>query len=361
MGSSGIAYDARMSLGQYRGMGRFLRFLIAGRETQLLGLCASGESDESLHLVADGSSFYPVWEQWDLPRLIKAHNVDTFLAPYNTAPLRLPSSVRLVLVVHDLIYMERLPLSRSVYQNIGRWYRRLVVPRAIRRADVVVTVSIYTAQQISSRFGLDSGKIHVIPNTLGGEWFLGERKHRESEHYVLVVAGEAPSKNLPRAIAAFGECCRRLGDTTLRLKVAGVKGKYHSVFQVEANRNGIAGQVDFLCYVSDQEMRQLYSQAELFLMPSLAEGFGIPILEAMASGVPVASSASTCLPEIGGHAARYFNPLSIEDMAGTMYDILASQTVQLQMSQMGWIQAQSFHPDMVKGTIRSFWENLERC
>jgi glycosyltransferase involved in cell wall biosynthesis len=340
-------------------MGSFLRLLIAGREQDFLGFCAADEQDASLNLIASGLRPYPLWEQISIPRLIRKYNVSTFLAPYNTAPLRLPRSVKLVLVVHDLIYMERMPASRSLYQNVGRWYRRLVVPRAIQRADVVVTVSNYTAELLVSRFALNRSQIHVIPNSIDKEWFFEEANPANMPHYVLVVAGEAPSKNLSRAIAAFARCRRLSEDSCLRLKVAGVKERFHPVFEAEARKLGIADFVDFLCYIEDGKMRRLYQQASLFLMPSLSEGFGIPVLEAMASGVPVAASSATCLQEIGGDAARYFDPYSVEGMAATMHEVLADAALQEKMSERGRTQSRMFHPDVVREQVRSFWAEIE--
>lgn len=350
-----IAYDARLSLGQYRGMGRFLRMLISGHERDFVGLCAGGEQDSSLNLVASGFKPYPLWEQISLPRLVRSYDIEVFLAPYNTAPLNLPTDAKLLLVVHDLIFMERLPLSKSLYQNAGRWYRRLVVPRAIERADAIVTVSHYTARQLGSRYSLDKNRIHVIPNSIGEEWFSAEPAQIETQNYMLAVAGEAPSKNLSRALAAFA-MCRKLGiDSSLRLKVGGVKERFHPVFQKEARRLGIGDLVDFLPYIPGVEMRRLYRNAILFLMPSLSEGFGIPVLEAMASGTPVVVSSASSLPEIAGNAARYFAPTSVEDMAEAIRDVASNQEVRQQMSIRGLQQARKYHPSVINRTVAEFW------
>jgi glycosyltransferase involved in cell wall biosynthesis len=355
-----IGYDARLALGRYRGMGHFLRLLISGREKKLLGFCATGEQDASLNLFALGFKPYPLWEQVSLPRLVRRHKVDILLAPYNTAPLRLPKHAKLILVVHDLIFMDRMPFSRSLYQNVGRIYRRLVVPRAIERADMIVTVSNYTACQLADRFVLDKNRIRVIPNSIGEEWFSSNVAHVATPNYILVVAGEAPNKNLHRAIVAFAHCRRLSDDSNLRLKVAGVKTKFHAIYQAEARELGIVDFVDFLAFIPDTEMRCLYQRAVLFVMPSLAEGFGIPVLEAMASGVPVAASSATCLQEIGADAALYFNPYSIEEMAANMYKILTTPTLRATMSEQGRIQSKKFHSDVVKQKISCFWDEVEK-
>jgi glycosyltransferase involved in cell wall biosynthesis len=352
-----IAYDARLGLGSYRGMGRFLRQLIAGRELDLLGLCATGERDPSLNLISSGYRAYPLWEQISIPRLVRDYRIETFLAPFNTAPLRLPHAVKLVVVVYDLIFMDQLPLSHSLYQNAGRLYRRFVVPRAIQQASMVITVSEYTAEQLKSRFMLDASRIRVIPVSLGEEWF-SERSDPPAEHrYVFVVAGEAPSKNLSRAIAAFAQC-RRLSNIDLRMKVAGVKAKFHAQFQEEARRLEVADCVDFLSYIPETELRTLYQNAELFMMPSLSEGFGIPVLEAMATGLPVVVSSATSLPEVAGDAAKYFDPLSVDDMASALSDVVGNPGLRREMSTRSVVQARKFHRDVIDRCIAAFWSEL---
>jgi glycosyltransferase involved in cell wall biosynthesis len=140
--------------------------------------------------------------------------------------------------------------------------------------------------------------------------------------------------------------------------VAGVKEKFHPAFQAESAALGIANYVDFLGYISESAMHRLFQQAALFIMPSLAEGFGIPILEAMASGVPVAASSATSLPEVAGTAAVYFDPYSTDDMAATMNEILSDSALQASMSAKGRIQSQQFHPDAAGLKVSQFWAEL---
>ncbi len=354
-----IAYDARLAIGEYRGMGSFLRQLIAGHEKDFIGLCARGEQDRSLALIASGFRPYPLWEQISLPGLLREQSVDAFLAPYNTAPLCLPDNLKLVLVVHDLIFMEPLPLSRSLYQNAGRFYRRLIVPAAVRRADLLLTVSNFTARLLASRFKIGRERIRVVPNSLSEVWFDEKSCAAPAERYVFMVAGEAPSKNLRRAISAFAQCRNLEKDPGLRLKVAGVKTAFHPAFQNVARECGVADRIDFLGYIPDSEMRSLYRNAALFVMPSLSEGFGIPILEAMASGAPVAASDRTCLPEVGGDAALYFDPESVEQMAKIMHQILSNPSLRDRMSESGREQSRKFHPDRVHAGIAALWLELD--
>ncbi len=353
-----IGYDARFALGNYRGMGRFLRLLIAGRESTLTGLCAAGEADSSLRLLAKGPVFYPLWEQGWLPWMVLHERLQILICPYNTAPLLLPRRVKLVLVVHDLIFLDPLPKSTSRYQNLGRFYRRQIVPRAIERADQLITVSHYTRLQLASRFPKCADKVRVIPNSIEEVWFDERPEVRRTEPYILTVAGEAPNKNLTRAIAAFARLRRLSGNASYRLKIAGVKRQFHARFREQALNYGVGDWIELLDYLSEDAIRALFRSAELFLMPSLLEGFGIPILEAMASGVPVACSSASCLPEIAGDAAFYFDPTSVDQMASAMHAVLADSRLQAEMSRLGLQQAQRYHPRSVRYQVEQFWRAL---
>ena len=339
-------------------MGRVLRQLIAGHEQRFVGLCATGEGDPSLNLIASGYKFYPLWEQLSIPRLVRQRKIPTFLAPFNTAPLRLPREVRLVVIVHDLIFMDPLPPSRSLYQNFGRMYRRLVVPSAIQKADLIITMTDYTARQVVSRFNFDKTRIRTIPASIGDEWLQNFAASSPRAPYILLVAGEAPSKNLSRAIAAFARCRSLRKDAQLEMVVGGVKEQFHARFRNEAQQLGVGGRITFLRYISEAEMRDFYRGATLFMMPSLAEGFGIPVVEAMASGAPVIASAGTCLEEVGGDAALYFDPLSVEDMAQTMCKVLDSPSLRESMAIRGRSHVKQFSEESVGTQISALWQEI---
>jgi glycosyltransferase involved in cell wall biosynthesis len=137
-----------------------------------------------------------------------------------------------------------------------------------------------------------------------------------------------------------------------------VKTAFHAAFQMHATRLGLGNTVEFLPYVSDENMRRLYGEADVLLMPSLAEGFGIPVVEAMASGVPVAASRATSLPEVGGDAAQYFDPHSVEEMASVLQRVLEDYGLRRQMAERGRIKARQFHPDTVRAGVEALWDEI---
>jgi glycosyltransferase involved in cell wall biosynthesis len=353
-----IGYDARFSLGQYRGMGRYLRRLLRCLPECAVGFSASGENDDTLQLRTSGFHFYPLWEQVSLPRRVAESRVKFFIAPYNTAPLSLPGNVKLILVVHDLIYLRsraELPLSRSTYQNVGRFYRRLVVPGAVHRADHIICVSQYTRQELMRRFDGDVDKITVIPNTIDASWY---RLQALPSDYVLCVSGEAPNKNLEAALEGFAGYCRTTRDRNTLLKVAGVKSAYHGEFRRLAERLGIADRVEFLAYLTDPALQSLYEGARAFLFPSREEGFGVPVLEALATGIPVVASNSSSIPEVAGTDALYFHPDAPHEIADQLCTLLSNPQLQRTMSQLGRRRSELFHPDAVDPIISQFWDRV---
>jgi glycosyltransferase involved in cell wall biosynthesis len=352
-----------MALGAYRGMGSVLRDAIDNQEAEFIGLCATGESDATLRLEPGGFRFYPLWEQLSLPRRVRQLRPDYFLAPYNTAPLFLPRGVRLIMIVYDLIYMEpisRLPLSPSLYQNVGRFYRRVVVPRAVAKAERILTISEYSKSGIVSRLGVDPARITIIPCSIPDSWYVTDPIPLDArENYIFCVGGETASKNLPRAIEAYARSLAAAPNAAAfpELRIAGVSAAAQPRLAEVAQQNGAGGRVHFLPYLPLAELQAIYRGARLVFVPSLQEGFGIPLLEAMASGTPAVSSNATSLPEVGGTAPRYVDPLSVSAMMRGLQEMLSSPALQQASAEAGLRQAASFR-GLAQRSYARFWREL---
>jgi len=171
-----------------------------------------------------------------------------------------------------------------------------------------------------------------------------------------MVSGEAPSKNLRRGIAGFSKVASLRNN--LILKIVGVKEKYHEEFMQFASEHGIGNRIQFQGFQREEQLKELYRGAKVFVLPSLAEGFGIPLLEAMASGVPIASSSATSLPEVAGNAALYFDPLSVEEISERLVAILESRETRQRLVQEGHRQVLKYHEARVAEKIQDFWARL---
>jgi glycosyltransferase involved in cell wall biosynthesis len=355
-----LGVDARWMVGDYRGMGRFARQLISPVSASVIALTPSGCRLAEWPQISSGNGFFPWWEQIVLPRLCRVEQLDYLLCPYNTGPLSSIGSTRSIAVIHDLIFMQPwtvLPPSMSLYQTLGRLYRRQVVPAFAKRVDTIVTVSEFTKSELIRKFGLSPSAINVIPNSIADHWFETPVHLSNREQFIFTVAGEAPSKNLIRLLNAFALVCASMGENVI-LKVAGVKPAFHSFFRKHAHQLGIGERVELLGFLSEQELRQYYRNARLFVFASLFEGFGIPLLEAMASGTPVVCSNSTSMPEVIGSHGLLFDPLSINDMAEKIYYLWLSDTESLTRSCGGLERARLYSESSVIEMTNAFWRNL---
>ena len=238
------------------------------------------------------------WYPHVLPRA--ARGADVLHCPTYRGPVR--SSVPLVVTVHDLAVF-RLP---EAFPPWTRTYSLLVVPRVVRAARIVAAVSEFTASEVESVLRIPRERIRVVPNA-AAESFTEDGPRADGD-YVLAVGTLEPRKNLARAI----EAAKRLD---LPLRVAGMEGWGG----VEAEGPGVT----WLGFASDDELARLYRGALCVVYPSLYEGFGIPVLEAMACGVPVVTSRGGATEEVAGGAAVLVDPHDVDSIADGIRDAIA--------------------------------------
>ena len=363
---SHVIVDARWMGGRVRGMGRYaLQMVSPVKHLCTYATAATDAVSLEGSLIKQGRSFFPLWEQKTLPKIAADADAQWVLCPYNTAPVKPMAGKRLILVVYDLIFMESwrdLPPSVSVYQNLGRLYRRYVVPRAVKHADRLVTVSEYTKSLIVERYAVAPECITVIPCALSDAWFKQTTTPLAMrDDYFFTVAGEAPSKNIKRLLKAYSQYLSQTSAKVLTLKVAGISQAKHGAFIQYCQALGIGQQVEFIGYISEDELRGYYGRARAFVFPSLYEGFGIPLLEAMASGVPVVCSNTTSLPEVVNDAALLFNPRDVNDIAKCLTRVAVDTTLSQKLVDKGLVQVEKFKLDDINQLFRRFWSDNNVC
>jgi glycosyltransferase involved in cell wall biosynthesis len=238
------------------------------------------------------------WYPHVLPH--RARGADVLHCPSYRGPIR--SRTPLVVTVHDLAVF-RLP---EAFPPWTRAYSRAVVPRVARAARIVSAVSEFTASELETLLRVPRERIRVVPNA-AAEAFV-EGGPRENGDYVLAVGTLEPRKNLARAI----EAAQRLG---LELRAAGMPGWGG----VEAAGRGVS----WLGFASDDDLARLYRGALCVVYPSLYEGFGIPVLEAMACGAPVVTSRGGATEEVAGGAAVLVDPRDVASIAGGIEEAIA--------------------------------------
>lgn len=278
------------------------------------------------------------WEQIVLPRLVK----DRLLwSPSNTGPLAISFQV---VTIHDLSPLDD---PRWHGRRFGAWYRWLL-PRLTHTARRLITPSLFTRERLVERLQVPPDKIAVIP--LGVDKRFRPRPSEEVERvvrnlalpsrtYVLVVGSLEPRKNLRRLLLSWDLAHRSLpGD--LWLVVTGGRGS-KGVFRSQ-DLHSVPPRVHLTGYVADHHLPALYSGATAFVYPSLYEGFGLPILEAMAAGTPVLTSNRTSLPEVVGDSGLLVDPENVDDLAASLRGLIEDAGLREGLREKGLRRAAAF-------------------
>jgi glycosyltransferase involved in cell wall biosynthesis len=284
-----------------------------------------------------------LWMQGSLPALIRRTEPDLCHFPNAMAPLY--QERPFVVTIHDaslFLYSQFHPRTRIL--SI-----RLMLPFVARRAAAVITVSQHARRELIRILGLAPEKVHVVYEAAGGEFrpVTGEqqlealrRKYNLPEHFLLYVGTLEPRKNLIRMVHSLREVRRR--GHPHHLVLVGANGWYQTLLRREVARLELDDVVHFMGYLPTADLPGLFSLATLFVFPSLYEGFGLPPLEAMASGAPVLSSNRSSLPEILGDAAHLVDPENEDDLTEGLAILLADSERRRWLAERGLARARAF-------------------
>lgn len=250
-----------------------------------------------------------------------------------------------VVSVHDVSY-EAHP---EFFPAAMRARMRLLVPRAVRTAAAVITISEFSRREIVERYRVDPARVVVTPLAAGPGFRpldagdVAERLARIGIEgpYVLAVGNVQPRKNLGRLLEAFAALRRRV-DLPHRLVLVGRRAYRGDAILARQEALGIARHVVATGYVADDDLVALYNGADAFVYPSLYEGFGLPVLEAMACGAPVITSGTTALPEVAGDAAELVDPRSVDELAAALGRVLADPARRADLRDRGLRRARRF-------------------
>ncbi|HEV8540370.1 MAG TPA: glycosyltransferase family 1 protein [Nitrospiraceae bacterium] len=251
-----------------------------------------------------------------------------------------------VVTVHDL-WLDRYPqYSAKLFGQRLSFHR---TKRTAWRARKVITVSDYSARDIEALYGLPSDRIAVIPNGVSEDFrpmtaaegpALFRRLGIQGDPFILFVGGADPRKNHRTFLAA---CARRLKQlSTYRLVLVGDPMHRFGDLKQSARRYGLSDRVVCTGRLPITDLKMLYSHADLFVFPSIYEGFGMPVLEAMACGAPVITSNRTALPEVAGDAAILVNPEDADELADAIVRVLRDQTLRTELRARGFDRAKQF-------------------
>lgn len=321
------------------------RYILFTRTAQ--GKAALSDLPGNFQVVQERSPVYSIRElvalSWKLFRL----KLDLYHSTHYVLPAVVPR--RVVVTIHDIIhllYPEFLP-SRLAF-----FYAQRMIRRSLARGDRIIAVSRHTKSDLIAHFDVDPGKVEVIHNGVDDSF----RRHLEPDDleralrsleiqrpYVLFVGNASkPHKNLDGVIQAYARS-RQLLDFDVPLVCVGDRSSAEYKLRQRAEQLGLGDHVKLLGHVASEALPAIYQGAALFLYPTLYEGFGLPVVEAMASGVPVITSNTSALKEIAEGYAHLVDPLDVEGMARAIARCMSDEGHRKALADLGLKRAESFH------------------
>ena len=257
----------------------------------------------------------------------------------------LPATCPLVVTVHDVAFKH----YPDFFSPRDRLLFATLLPFTLRRASAVITGSMHAKQEILGFYPFLDGKVHVTPDSPGPLFQpIGEKQSLQAiqsrygirTEFILAVGNLQPRKNLLRLISAFASIRGQRGP--IQLVIAGKAQWQSSAVYAAVRRLGVERDVAFTGYVIDEDLVLLYNAAKVFVYPSIYEGFGLPVLEAMACGTPVVTSNTSSMPEVAGDAALLVDPYQERHIESAIQQILTNSELASSLSRKGLKRAQGF-------------------
>lgn len=323
---------------------------------------------ENFKIVKLDGGVYPLWEQVSLPRAAKKHGCELLHCTSNTAPIY--CSIPLIITLHDIIYLESWSLFRSgfsMYQRFGNLYRRIMVPPALNKSKKIITVSEFEKNRIRNFFGWpDDGHLIAVYNGVN-KYFKPiyddsilsnvKKKYHLPDNYFFFLGNTDPKKNTKNVLKAYSQYIQKNGLTH---KLVMLDYEHESLLQLlnEINAPELIDQIHLTGYVVNDDLPAIYNQSDLFLYPSLRESFGIPMLEAMACGVPVIASNTSSMPEVSGGAAYLIDPYNSNELTQAIEEILSNQELRLKLREAGFKQAIKFSWQGMAEKVLDIYESV---
>ncbi|MDR0941711.1 MAG: glycosyltransferase family 4 protein [Bacteroidales bacterium] len=299
------------------------------------------------------------WFHVQLPRVLRSLKADVFVSTDGYIPLNL--NIPVVNVIHDLNF-EHNPHHLT---PLVRWYYRKFFPQYARIATRIATVSTFSKFDIVRMYGIDEAKIDVVYNGVSSEFKpLGlyeknvvKQTYTSGENYFVYVGSLHPRKNIERLLLAF-EQFKLQSSSPMKLVIVGEAMFMAQTIRAVYEKSAVRTDIVFTGRVSNQELTNLLGAAFALVYIPLFEGFGIPIVEAFACNVPVITSNTTSMPEVGGEAALLVNPEDVNAIAAAMTEITNDPTTYERLQETAKIQLQKFSWDK---TADALWLSIEKA
>ncbi|MDD4604594.1 MAG: glycosyltransferase family 1 protein, partial [Bacteroidales bacterium] len=322
----------------------------------------------NFHIVVVPSAPYPIWEQFSLPIAVRKAGCQLLHCTSNTAPIF--TSVPLIVTLHDIIFMESLSLLKkgfSAYQKFGNMYRRFVVPLVVKKSKQIITVSEFEKKRIGDFFHIKDEKLHAIYNGVSNhfkpidnkeELERIKEKYKLPDKFFFFFGNTDPKKNTAGVLKALSLF---LQSSDKKIPLVMLDFDRNELDKIVANIGDaeLEHYIKLIGYVPNDELPAVYSLSTIFLYPSLRESFGIPMLEAMACGIPVITSNTSCMPEVGGTAALFIDPFKPEEIADAINKLLSDHKLCEKMIVAGFENARKFSWKTMAENVLHLYQDVE--
>ena len=356
------------------GIGTYIRNLLQqlarlDQETEFVLICRGEDSTaltalgENFRAVPETSASYSVSEQLKIPIALRREGVTLFHAPHYVLPplVRCPS----IVTIHDCIHLM---FPQYLPSRFALTYARASIGIAARRATRVLTVSDSSKRDILRHVDISPQKIDVIHNAYDERFGVEpaeedvarvRERYQLHDQFVLYAGNVKPHKNLGRLIQAF-HLVRQRGLDHLKLVMIGDEISRYAALRRAVHQHQLHKYVRFLGYLPQETLAVMYRLAGVFVFPSLYEGFGLPPLEAMASGAPVVTSNVSSLPEVTGDAALLVDPYDPEAIAEGIHRVLTDEALRRNLCSRGLRRARQFSWESSVRRVREIYQDPSR-
>ncbi len=322
-------------------------------------------------IVRLAGGFYPIWEQVALPKAAREAGCQILHCTSNTAPIN--TQIPLVVTLHDIIYMESSYLkimqgSGSLYQKFGNAYRRMVVPPIVKKSRKIITVSHFEKNRIGEFFGMprdtrltavyNGVSEHFKPVADKSELQRVKEKYHLPDRYFFFLGNTDPKKNTKGTLKAYSDFIKQTGSD-IQLVMLDYDRVELDKLLAEIGDNTLINRIVLTGYVVNTDLPSIYGQCEVFLYPSLRESFGIPMLEAMACGVPVITSNTSSMPEVAGDAAFIIDPFKHEEITKALIRLTSDQLFRNDLVGKGFLQAAKFSWKAMAENVLAIYREID--
>ena len=313
---------------------------------------------------------YPQWEQIALPKAAVQYGCQILHCTSNTAPIN--CKIPLVVTLHDIIYMESSYLriltgSATTYQKFGNAYRKLVIPRVIKKSSKIITVSHFEKNRIGEFFGMKGDtrltavyngvSEHFKPVTDQAEIARVKEKYHLPDNFFFFLGNTDPKKNTKGTLKAFSEFIKQTGSDYKLVMLDYDRSELEKILE-DIGDPGLIERIVLTGYVVNTDLPSIYCQSQVFLYPSLRESFGIPMLEAMACGIPVITSNTSSMPEVAGNGALIIDPFKPEEITDGIIKILEDQVLRDNLIENGYKQAAMFSWKAMAESVLKIYQEI---